>query len=386
MDRKPFQKTKVLAIALAHHIHDIYTAFLAPLLPLLIEKLGIPLFAAAVLQVVRNSASLLNPVLALVAEKKGVKYFVIATPGITAVSMSLIGLADSFGTLVFLLFISSISAALFHIPSPVMVKDAAGDRVGTGMSFYMVGGELARTVGPIIAAAAVAFWSLEETWKLMPPGVMASFVLYRKLKDYKGDAVRSGKKETGRGAGKLLVQYKFFFLTLAGFIMFNSVMKTALTLYLPVYLVEKGASLWYAGISLSVLQGFGVAGTLLSGYISDRIGRKLTLLFSAAGTVLFMGLFSFFNSIVFLSFLGFFLFASGPVLLAIVQETKTHMPTFMNGMYMSISFGVASLIALAIGFAGDAWGLETTYYLCSGAGIGLIPLSLLLQRSANKIV
>ena len=167
---KQFSKSKVLAIAVAHHIHDIYTAFLAPLLPLLIDKLGIPLFAAAVLQVTRNAPSLINPFLALIAEKKGVKYFVILTPGVTAASMSLIGLAGSFGFLFILLLVAGLSAALFHIPSPVMVRDSSGDRIGTGMSWYMVGGELARTLGPLVATAAVSYWSLEETWKLMPPG------------------------------------------------------------------------------------------------------------------------------------------------------------------------------------------------------------------------
>ncbi len=382
---KKFSKTKVLSIALAHHIHDIYTSFLAPLLPLLIEKLGIPLFAAAVLQVTRNAPSLFNPFLALLAEKKGVKYFVILTPGLTAVSMSLIGLAGSFGFLFILLLVAGISAALFHIPSPVMVRDSSGDRVGTGMSWYMVGGELARTLGPLIATAAVSYWSLEETWKLMPLGLVASLLLYVKLKDYKGQEIHRKTSEQ-QGAGKILLTYRAFFLSLAGFTMFNSAMKTALTLYLPVYLVEKGASLWSAGFSLSLLQGFGVAGVFCSGYISDRMGRRGTLIVSALGTVLFMGLFSVFNSLILLSFLGFFLFASGPVLLAIVQETKTRMPTFMNGMYMSVNFGVGSLIALVVGFLGDRFGLETAYYICSFLGLGIIPMAIWLPSTVKNIV
>ncbi|MBN2627432.1 MAG: MFS transporter [Spirochaetales bacterium] len=321
-----FNKTRVLAIALAHHIHDIYTSFFAPLLPLLIAKLEIPLSAAAVLHVVRNIPSLFNPLLALMAEKRGIKYFMILTPGITAVAMSLIGLAPSFGALFILFLVAGISAALFHIPSPVMVRESSGDRVGRGMSFYMVGGEMARTVGPLLVTGAVSLWSLEGIWRLMPLGIAASAVLFVKLRNY--EAAQPPHRRTKQdGAVRILKDYRFFFFALGAFIMFNSAMKTALTLFLPVYLIEKGASLWYSGISLSLLQGFGVAGTFLAGSLSDRFGRKRMLILFAVGTVLFMGLFTLTNSIVLLGFLGFFMFASGPILLVIVQETKTAMPT-----------------------------------------------------------
>jgi len=377
---KRFYKTRVLTIALAHTINDIYLAFFAPLLPLIIAKLTIPLSAVAVLQVVRNVPTLFNPFLALIAEKKGVKYFIIITPAVTAIAMSLIGLANSFTMLFIVLFVAGISSAFFHVPSPVIVRDSSGDNVGTGMSWYMVGGELARTIGPLVATATVSFWSLEETWKLMPLGIVASLVLYYKLRDYK--PVQDHRQEPLQGDTKrLLREYRSFFIALAGFIMFNSAMKTALTLYLPVYLIGKGESLWYSGVSLSVLQGFGVVGTFLAGPLSDRIGRKRTLLFSSVGTVLFMGLFSFFNSMVFLAFLGFFMFASGPVLLATVQDTDTSMPTFMNGMYMAVNFGVGSFIALAIGFMGDTIGLDLVYKLCSIVGLGLIPMASILSST-----
>ncbi len=34
-----------------------------------------------------------------------------------------------------------------------MIKASAGDKLGRGMSYYMVGGELARTLGPIMLSA-----------------------------------------------------------------------------------------------------------------------------------------------------------------------------------------------------------------------------------------
>jgi FSR family fosmidomycin resistance protein-like MFS transporter len=381
--QETFQQKKVIFIAAAHHIHDLYTAFFSPLLPLIIAKLNIPLSAAALLHVARNIPSVFNPLLAILAEKRGVKYFVILTPAITAVSMSFIGAAGSFAALFFLLLIAGISAALFHVPSPVMVRDVSGHRVGTGMSYFMVGGEMARTLGPILATAAVSWWGLEGIFRLIPLGLLASLVLFIGLRNYKHPET-AGREKSGRQGLNILKRYWAFFFSLSMVILFNSVMKTALILYLPVYLTGRGESLWYAGISLSLLQGFGVAGVFLSGRISDLIGRGRTLLVSAAGTVAAMIVFSLSGNIVLLSFLGFFLFASGPVLMAVVQDTRTSMPTFMNAMYMTINFGISSLIALGIGFMGDTLGLDRTYVIAGLIGIGLIPAAALLPGMAAK--
>ncbi|HHE37964.1 MAG TPA: MFS transporter, partial [Candidatus Cloacimonetes bacterium] len=43
MKKKKFQSGNVLIISFSHLLHDVYTSFLAPILPLLITKLNISL-------------------------------------------------------------------------------------------------------------------------------------------------------------------------------------------------------------------------------------------------------------------------------------------------------------------------------------------------------
>ena len=382
MNNNKFQKSKVLTISTAHFMHDIYSSFLAPLLPLLIEKLGMSLFMTAFLDIARRLPFLLNPFFGLLAEKTGLKYFVILTPALTAICMSLVGLASSYTALIILIFVAGLSAALFHVPSPTMIKEASGDRVGTGMSFFMVGGESARTLGPLIVTAAVSFWGLEGIYRLMPLGIAASIVLYIKLKDFDTNRVVQKPKEKG-DTKKLLKTYKPFFFVLGGFLLFQSAMKSALTLYLPVYLINQGETLWYAGISISILQLFGVIGTLASGNISDKIGRKTTLIIASVGAVISMALFIWFNTVFILPLVGLFLFATGPVLMATVQSTSSNMPTFMNSMYMSINFGVSASIVFCVGLLGDYFGLGITYIICNIMAIGTIPMSFMLTKYAR---
>jgi FSR family fosmidomycin resistance protein-like MFS transporter len=293
--------------------------------------------------------------------------------------MGLIGLAPSYTTLCILLLVAGISAALFHVPSPVIIKEASGNKIGSGMSWFMTGGESARTLGPLLITSAVSLWGLEGTYKLIPLGLVASLILYLKLKNINFHQPPKKSKEKG-DTRKLLKQYRPFFIVLTLYLLFQSAMKSALTLYLPVYLTTQGESLWYAGISLSILQFFGVIGTFFAGSLSDRIGRKNTLIISSSGSTIAMGLFIYSGSIYILACLGLFLFASGPVLMASVQDTKSHMPTFMNSMYMSINFGISSMIVFSVGMLGDGFGLHTTYIICNLLAIGCIPMAFLLTK------
>ena len=90
-DRSPavrvdkFQTGKILALSVAHFVHDVYSSFLAPLLPLLIEKLSMSLTQAGFLTTVMQIPALLNPYIGVLADRISVRYFVILAPAMTAV-------------------------------------------------------------------------------------------------------------------------------------------------------------------------------------------------------------------------------------------------------------------------------------------------------------
>jgi FSR family fosmidomycin resistance protein-like MFS transporter len=375
-----FQKGKVITISMGHLFHDIYTAFLAPMLPLLISKLGISLSMAGLLDIIRRIPSLFNPVIGLIADKLCVKYLVILTPGITAISMSLLGKSPSYTILFVLLFVTGISSALFHVPSPVMIKHFSGDKVGTGMSFYMFGGEIARTLGPLLITAALSLWGLEGSYRVMPIGIIASIILFLKLKDISPINNKENNRKQ-KGTKETIKELIPFFVSIGGFQLFRAGMKAALTLYLPIYLTGKGKSLWIAGIALSILQLSGAVSTFGAGYISDKISYRKTLYITAIASPLIMGAFIISGEILMVPFLilmGFFLFASGPVILALVQETNTERPAFINGIYMTISFSISSLMVLIVGILGDKIGLELTFKICAAFAVLSIPFAFML--------
>jgi len=375
---------KVLTISLAHLVHDVPTSFLAPILPLLMVKFGLSMMMAGMLDVYRRIPSLANPFLGLLADRICIRWFIILMPGITAALMSLLGVAPSYTFLTILLLLSGVSSALFHVTSPVMMRHVSTGRIGRGMSFYMLGGELARTLGPLIILGAVSLWGMEGTYRLVPFGLVASGFFYYMLRDVSIERETVEKKEDG--AGKVLVDLIPFFVSITGIFLCRAAMKSALTIYLPTYLTSKGASLWVAGISLSVLQFSGAAGTVLAGTISDRIGRKKTLLIISAVNPFLMYLFVALDgkfTIPVLIVTGFFLFASGPVLLALVHDIDSRRMSFINGIYMTINFVLGSLMVLAVGYAADRIGLDLTYRISAFIALGSVPFVLFMRPAGN---
>ena len=380
---KRFQTGNVLTISFAHFFHDVYSSFLAPLLPLLIEKLSMSYSLVGLLSVIQRLPSFFNPLIGVMADKICIKYLIIVAPFLTALSMSLLGVAPNYVILAILLFLMGISSTIFHVPAPVLIKKAAGNKIGKGMSFYMLGGEFARTLGPLIILGAVSLWGLEGTYRLIPFGFLASLFLYFKLKNIKNN----NNFEKKFSINKTFIKLIPFFLVLAGIMFCRAAMKSALTIFLPTYLNANGFSLWIAGISLSILQFSGAIGTIFSGTISDRIGRKTALLIITGITPIFMWLFIILDNIFMIPVLimaGVFLFASGPVLLALIHDIKSDRPAFINGVYMMIGFIINAVAVMLIGIFADLVGFEITYKLSAILAFGAVPFVLMIPN--DKVI
>jgi len=386
-DTKNFISGNVLTVSIAHLVHDTYSSFLAPILPLLIAKFSISLSFAGFLSVMGRLPSLFNPIVGLLADKISVRYFIIIAPSITSVSMSLLGIAPSYILLALLVFIMGVSSTLFHVPAPVMIKHVSGNRVGKGMSFYMLGGELARTLGPVVILAAVSWWGLEGTFRLIPFGITASMVLYLRVRNIRiSDDFKKNDKKTS--LNKTFGKFMTIFIIVAGITFFRGFMRAALTTFLPTYLnLVREETIWISGISLSLIQFSGAVGTFFCGSLSDRIGRKFTLLLISIVSPVFMALFLLFDgffTIPLLILMGFSLAATTPVILAMLQELDSDRPAFINSIFMSISFLLGAIDTMIVGLLGDTIGLENTYRVSVLLAVGAIPFILKLKDPRGK--
>ncbi len=367
-----FQTGSVVLISICHFIHDIYSSFLAPLLPYIIEKFGLSLTQAGLLNTAMQLPALMNPYFGKLADRMSFRYFIIFAPMFTAVPMSLLGLAPNYGVLLLLLFLTGVSVSLFHVPAPVMVYHVSGVKTGRGMSFYMTGGELARTVGPVAIIAAVSVLGFDGYFPVMIVGILASAVMFVKLKDMPTVPRRHeipSIRTTCREMKPLLIP-------LSGIVIVRGFMHGCLATFLPLFILGQTNDVWLAGISLSLYEAAGVAGILTIGPLSDRFGRETLLLLSlllAPTSLLFFVFSSGWIRFPLLVVTGFFLLSTTPVMLAMIQEYSREGSSSANGVFMMISFLARSAIVVLIGFVADHLGLEQTYLLCAVIGFLGIP-------------
>jgi FSR family fosmidomycin resistance protein-like MFS transporter len=376
-----FQTGEVSTISFAHFINDVYTSQVAPLLPVLIDKLSISLTTAGGLSALVQLPALINPFIGYMADKVSLRWFVILAPAVTGTFISFIGQASTTLELALILFVAGISGAAFHAPAPAMIARVSGKQVGKGMSFFMASGELSRTVGPLLAVWAVSFWTLEGMWRLAILGWAASVLLYWRLRNV------PARPENKADVRSLIPSLRTIFLPLGFFLFFRNFLNVSLTTYLPTYMGTQGASLFIGGAALSVLEVAGVAGALLSGTLSDKMGRRPILSIATISAAAMMFVFLYVDGwllVPVLLLMGFASLSTTPVLLAIVQENAPNNRALANGLFISMAFLIRPISLLVIGYVGDRLGLDKAFLISAVISlVALAPALLITKRRST---
>lgn len=375
-----FQTGRVTSIAGGHAVNDTFTAFLAPLLPSFVEKFSLTNTAAGLLAAFLQVPSLLQPFIGHLADHTTLRWIVVLGPGVTATAMSFLGWAPTYVALALLLLVAGLSVAAFHSTAPVAVGYLSGNRLGRGMGFWMVGGELGRTLGPLVIVSALAVVSLEQIAFLSLAGIATSVVLHLRLRTVPLRTRDEGEQVPWRSA---LSAMRNFMAVLAGLTAVRSMMMLATTVFLPLYLTESGTSLWLAGAALSIVEAAGVAGAFAGGWISDHVGRRAVLVFGHITAPIALLLFIAADGwlqIALLPLVGISLLAVPPVLMALVQEQAPRSRALANGFYLSMSMAVRSIAAIGYGAFADRFGFETAMVIGAVAMFGGLPLIWLLFR------
>lgn len=382
--RDAFQTGKVVTLAAAHGAHDIYFSFLPPLLPLLMEKLAISKAEAGLLTIFWQGPSLFQPLFGHLADRINLRYLIILAPTISGAMVTLVGVAPTFSLTALLLLIAGFSTAAFHAIVPALIGFYSGKKLGRGMSYFMVGGELGFAIGPILVVAAIGWWTLNGLPWLMTLGMLVSIILYFRIKTDAGFQRGAAQALPWREA---LINMRGVMLPLLGIILTTSFLNANISTFLPTFMSEEGSSLFVAGASFSVIEIAAAAGTLFSGWLSERFGRRAVLLFSALATPAFALIFLSTRGliqIIPLLGMGFAAYCTIPAMMAMVQETSPQNRALANSVYLAIAFVLRTIITIVVGALADWLGLRTVFmgsvfvYLLSALFIFLLP------RSANR--
>ncbi len=291
-DEDTYDAKGVAVASFAHFSHDLYPSFIGPLVPAIQDKLGVSLAMASLMVPAQQMPSILQPFIGAVADRTSRRWFVVLSPAMAAISLSSLGLAPNIAVVLMLLLVSGLASAMFHAPAVALVGEFGGRKMGRAMSIFMAGGEMSRTIGPILITGAIALFTLEGSFVVMTVGIVASVVLYLTLDTTVTDARRQA--QTKVAIRPILRARRGPIGGLLAYSILTGIATTPFHFFLVKMLVDKGHGEWYGGFALSTLFASGVVGGLIGGSLSDRVGRRamlfaFTVRDSAAALLLSLG-------------------------------------------------------------------------------------------------
>ncbi len=354
------QNRAVALLSAGHFMNDGYPGFVAPLLPLLMNKIGFSLtMAGALVSIQAVSTSLTQPVFGLLSDRLRRPWLVILGPLCTAIFFSSIGLVHSFSLLAALIVLGGLGTAAFHPQAASLTGRHSRGKKGLPMAFFVTAGSAGHGLGPIFILSLVTLLGLQHSWIMVIWGILISFLLWRYLpplppQQFGTEQTSPMTQRLGSRRSALIMIWLLVFMRafiIDCFIAFN-----------PIYLHSKQFSILLAGAANTVFELSGASGQLLGGPLSDRLGRKNIILISFLGALPFFLLFlagSGAMALLFLAVAGFILFSSVPVTIIMAQELYPNRSGAVSSLTMGFAWGVAGLFITPFAAWSDSIGLQT---------------------------
>jgi MFS transporter, FSR family, fosmidomycin resistance protein len=270
---------------------------------------------------------------------------------------------------------------LWHPTAIPLLAHKFPRRRGLVVSIHAMGGNLGDAIAPLVVGAMLTVFSWRDVVVMnVVPGLVASVLLLVALGRIDDERPAGADRHAadqqavdGHGAAGTFAAVRTLFSnrTVLMLSLGSSVRAmTAMTLltFLPVFLTDDlGYSPAWVGGCLFALQAAGFAAAPVAGHLSDRVGRRSIIMSSMlmSGVVLLFMAFAGRSPVfvLFVAFLGFFLFAIRAVLQAwLLDATPAHMAGTSIGIMFGAQAAGAAIGPLIGGVLADHYGIIATFY------------------------
>ncbi len=356
----------ILLMAAAHVMVDGYGNIYAPMLPLLIPRLGLSLAAAGTLTMLfQMAASVAQVGFGHLADRWRPRTLITIGPVVAVSVLSLIGLAASREVLALILIAGGLGAAAFHPPAAALAHRLGGERRGLAMSVYITGGTLGFPLGPLCFAPFAQRFGLEWTPVLALPGLaVVAFFLRRVPAIPLHPSSHRGLTALRPYAKPLGLLYTIVVLRTLASLTFAT--------FVPVMLTRRGLSIGEAGASVAVYLFASGVGGFFGGPAADRFGARLVIALSLVLACPFLFVAPFLSGwpfVVVLAIGGLFLQSTLPVNVTFGQSLAPVSAATVSSLMMGFAWGTGGLSVPITGMIADRVGIEHTL-----VGVSLIPL------------
>ena len=366
----------ILSLSFCHLLNDMIQSLVPAIYPILKTTYQLDFGQVGLITLAfQCTASLLQPLVGMYTDRRPLPYSLAVGMGFTLVGLLLLSVAGSYPTILLAAALVGVGSSVFHPESSRVARMASGGRHGLAQSLFQVGGNTGSAIGPLLAAFIVVPHGQRSIVWFSAAALLAIIVLAKvggwysrnrvSVKPRASVAATSGDGRVVLSRGRVL----FAIVVLVALLFSKNVYTASLTSYYTFYLISKfHVPLQQAQIYLFMFLASLVVGTLVGGWIGDRIGRIPVIWFSILGSLPFALMLPYASlswTLVLTVVIALIMASAFSAILVYAQELVPGRVGMVAGLFFGFSFGLGGLGAAALGQLADLTSIDTVYRVCS---------------------
>ena len=364
----------VVALSFVHLLNDMMQSLLPAIYPIIKDSYGLTFGQIGLITLAfQLTASLLQPVVGHITDKNPRPYSTVAGMGCTLLGLVALAYATSYAGLLGGAMLVGTGSSIFHPEATRMARAASGGRHGFAQSMFQVGGQTGQAIGPLLAAFIVVPRGQQSLAWFSVVALIGMALLYRVGTWFQSHALtaqkRAAKSAAATDARSAGVPLAVPILALVLLMFSKSAYTSSISNYLTFYMIEKfGVSVQSSQLILFVFLASQAVGSLIGGYLGDRIGRHQIIWFSILGALPFtlalpfMGLT---GTVLLVVIIGMVMASAFPAILVYAMELLPGRVGLIAGIFYGATFGLGALSAALLGTVADWTSLAAVYKFCA---------------------
>jgi len=378
-----FRNRPLITLFLGHLTIDLYGGLLPVLFPVVASQFGLDLKTVGLLSLAYSGIGAISqPLFGWIADRYGTRLTGLALIW-TAFSFAGIGIAPTFPIMLLLAGSAGLGSGAFHPFGAVNANAVIGTRQrNSAMSFYTSGGTIGFACGPLIGVGLLAAFGREGISLMVVPGSIIACWL---LLEMRSIAVR-GRRSLGAAAETPAPIPKLAMAAVIFVMMSRSWTMSSIQAFVPIWYKDLGYSEAFYGALATTITLCSALGSLGSGNLADRYGRRLLIITSLALTVPTVLLFaSFTGPIAFFTgaLVGLVAASTAPLLLVTAQQLMRGRAGVASGLILGLGFVTGAIGVPVTGAIADTYGVPTAIRIQCLVILLAIPVAFLLPSESR---